>query len=212
MSITGPSTAVDGTSDTIIGVGMSTDVNDPVELVASRGVGPPLVLAQVITGTRTSTAIDINIDIGLASVIANALKAFKGVPLTDSQWSLKWRVGGDEFGVVVSAPAIYQQREVKDSEKFPDGILQGYDFGEQSQLITIINTAGGNTIKETESNGKATGSFDGIEHTMTELLAHYIWTSGTEQNPDGKWRARGEDVTPFSLGDEFTGEFGPEFP
>ena len=82
MSITGPAAVVDGDSVTITGVGL--DLVEPVELVASNGTKTK-ILAQVVTGVRTAVAIDVNVDSGLSSVIANALLDFDGVPLTDSQ-------------------------------------------------------------------------------------------------------------------------------
>ena len=189
MTILTPVTAVDGTANLIItGTGMA----GTPQLVASNGVKELVVDLDV--NSQTATAIDINLDTGLASVIANALEGFNGVPLTDSQWSLKWRVGADELGVVVSAPAIYQQREVDNAEKFSGGILQGFDFGTQSQLISPIVTTGGNTTKETESNGKATGSIDGTQRTMAETVTHYIFIDS-----EGRWHARDKVVINFSL-------------
>ena len=194
--ITGPASVVEGTADTIIGVGL--DLVAPVELVASNGT-KTIVIAQVVTGARTAIAIPITIDSGLSSVIADALTAYKGDPLTDSQWSLKWRVATDEFGVVVSPPANDQQREVDNAEKF-GGILADVKFGAQDQLISPIVTST-NTIKETMSNGKATGYFDGTERTMTETITHYVFTER-----GGKWRARDEIIVPFSLGQWLDGE------
>ena len=184
MSITGPITAIDGANLIITGVGMS----GAPKLFASNGVVQFSI--DLVVNSQTATDIDIDLDTGLAATILAPLLAHKGVPLTDSQWSLKWVVGADELGVVVSPPANTQQREVDNAEKF-GGILAGVTFGTQDQLISPIIT-GTNTIKETESNGKATGSFDGIERTMSETITHYIFTA-----QDGRWRSRGEVVAQF---------------
>ena len=190
MPINLPTSVLDGDSTTITGTALS--LVDPVELVASNGA-QEFVIAQVVTGPRDATSIPIDVDSGLASKIAGDLTAFAGVPLTDSNWSLKWRVGADELGVVVSPPANIQQREIAESEKF-GGWLSDIPFGEQDQQFGEIVTST-NTVKHTESNGKGTGYLDGIERTMAEIITNYFYTSG-----DGKWRARDINVVPFGNG------------
>ena len=185
MTISTPATAIDGTANLIItGSGMS----GTPQLEATNGVKTLTIDLDV--NSQSATSIDVNLDTGLAATILAPSVANAGVPLSDSQWSLKWVVGVDELAVVVSPAANHQQREVDNTEKF-GGVLADVNFGEQDQLVSPIVTAG-NTIKETMSNGKATGYFDGIEPTMTETITHYLFTAA-----DGKWRSRGEAVTPY---------------
>jgi len=186
MSITSPSAAVDGTTFSIFGVGMA----GTPQLVATNGVKE--IVINLNKNTQTATEININLDTGLASLIANPLTSFSGVPLTDSQWSLKWRVGVDELVVDIAPPANHQQREVDNAEKF-GGILAGVDFGTQDQLVSPIVTST-NTVKQTKSNGKATGFFDGTQQEMLEAVTHYIFTEH-----DGLWRSRLEQVAPYDV-------------
>ena len=202
MTITAPATATEGVAATIIGTGL--DLVAPVQLVAVNGSGKQFVVDQVVTGPRTATDIPINVGTGITLALLDPSAAHNGVPLSDSEWSLKWVVGADEFAVSVSSPANTQLREVANAEKF-GGILAGINFGTQDQLVSPIVT-GTNTIKQNRNNGKAAGFFDGVEPTMSETITNHLFTGR-----DGRWRARDETVIPFNIGGEFTEEFTPEF-
>lgn len=202
MPITGPTTAVEGTTGLII-TGSALDLVAPVELVASNGVDE-FAIAQVVSGPRDATSITIDLDAGLTSVIGDGSQAWEGVPLTDSEWTLKWRVALDELTVKVIPPANLQLREIANSEKF-GGWLNVAVFGEQDQIIGDIVTAT-NTVKHTNTNQKAAGYLSGIARTMTETITHRVWTA-----EDNSWRDLPVAITPFSVGGEFTEEFTPEF-
>lgn len=190
MPITAPTSAVEGTASLVI-TGSALDLVAPVYVVASNGTATYQIEQSV--SARDANSITIDLDCGLAAKIAGDTTAFPGVPLTDSQWSLKWMVGADELSVVISPPSNYQQREVDDAEKF-GGWLESLSLGDQSQIFGEIVTST-NTVKHTESNGKATGYLDGIERTMTELITHRVFTAG-----DGKWRDLPVQVTQFGFG------------
>ena len=189
MQITAPAQAVEGGTGVIL-TGSALDLLAPVYIVATNGTKTFQIEQSVSSRDAASISLDL-VNCGLILKINFNIQALAGVPLTDSNWSLKWVVGADELGVVISPPANYQQREIAESEKF-GGILSGVNFGTQDQLFSPIATAG-NTIKTTESNGKATGYFDGVERTMAETITHYIYTAG-----DGKWRARDEAITTYT--------------
>ena len=202
MPITAPTQAVEGALLLDI-TGSALDLVAPVYVVASNGSNTFQIEQSVVS--RDASTITIDLSCGLSKKIGGDLTAFAGVPLTDSQWSLKWVVGADELGVVISPPANQQQREIANAEKF-GGWLNGISFGAQDQQFGEIVTST-NTVKHTETNGKATGYLDGIERTMTETITNYFYTAG-----DGKWRAMDINITPFSLGGgEFAEEFTPEF-
>lgn len=202
MPITAPATAVEGSSGVVL-TGSALSLVDPVYVVASNGSVKFQIEQSVVS--RDATTITIDLSCGLAKKISGDTTAFAGIPLTDSQWSLKWMVGVDELGVTIAPPTNYQQREVAESEKF-GGFLEGFAFGEQDQEYGLIDTTT-NTVKHLVTNTKASGFFDGIERTMTETTPVYIWTQA-----DGKWRKRNIVVTPFSAaGNEFTDEFTEEF-
>lgn len=200
MPITAPTTAVEGTTGLII-TGTSLSTTDPVYVVASDGVNEYLI-EQTVNGRGTGS-INIDLDCGLAKKISGDITAFSGVPLTDSNWSLKWRVGVDELAVTITPPANYQQREVANSEKL-GGFLDGFTFGEKDQEHGLIDTAT-NTVKHLVTNTKASGFFEGVNRVMSETTPTYIWTQ-----KDAKWRKRNVVVLTKS-GNEFTSEFTGEF-
>lgn len=200
MPITAPTTATEGTTGLLI-TGSSMSTTDPVYLVATDGISE-YVIEQKVNGRGTGS-INIDLDCGLKSKIDGNTTAFAGVPLTDSNWSLKWRIGIDELAVTIAPPANYQQREVANSEKF-GGFLDTFTFGEKDQEHGLIDTTT-NTVKHLVTNTKASGFFDGINRDMNETAPVYIWTQ-----KDAKWRKRSVSVLTLS-GNEFTSEFTGEF-
>lgn len=180
MTITAPTAVVEGEAGVVL-TGSGLPLLAPVYIVASNGEKTFQIEQTVSSRDATSIALS-SVNCGLTLKINFDIQALAGVPLTDSNWSLKWVVGADELGVVVSPPANYMQREIANDQKL-GGFLAGINFGEQDQQFGRIITDT-NTIGDTQSNGKATGYFDGIERTMTETIKRYFYTAG-----DGKWRA-----------------------
>ena len=122
MALTAPTTAIEGTASLVL-TGSALSLVDPVYVVASDGTSE-YTIEQTVT-SRDATTITIDLDCGLKSKIDGNTTAFAGVPLTDSNWSLKWRVGADELGVTITPPSNYQQREVANSEKLGGFLLPG---------------------------------------------------------------------------------------
>lgn len=203
MPITDPSTAQEGDSSVAF-VGTNLSSTAPIYIVATNGSkeirkAMPAI-SQGPTGATVACELGLSIKISLVPPLA-----IDGVSLTGPEWSLRWETLADDdltpvtLPLVVTPPDNIQQREIENSEKF-GGVLEGINFGAQDQLYSEIVTST-NTIKLTESNGKATGFFDGIEREMTEVVNFYIFTAS-----DAKWRKRVVTITDFSQGLWFDGE------